>query len=409
MADAEADQGSASHMRRLRKCVLLAIAVALASFGQVWPATAAPARAVAYAAISGSGSTWAAVGLNQWAEDIRADGLVVNFNPDGSVAGLADYRAGVDDFAASDVPFLRYRPGRKVPTSVRYGYSYVPDVAGGVALAYHISVHGHLITNLRLSAKTIMEIFTGGITNWDNSQVTREYGHQLPSLPITPVVHSEVSGVTLVLTNWMAQQFPHQWNAFCARVLRGVRLPCGPVEVYPRLAGFDAQNGSANVIKAVMSHATNGTIGYDEYAYALNDHAPVVRVRNPAGRYVLPTAGHVATALRQAAVTENPASPNFGLQQLRRVFADKDPRSYPLSYYSYLIVPRAGTRLPPGFTKAAGRSLSVYIDFLLCQGQRQAAELGYAPLPANLVKAGRNRVAEIPGHVAHAPRFARCR
>jgi ABC-type phosphate transport system substrate-binding protein len=396
-------------MRHLSKSLLLALAVVVAGVGQAWPAAADPAHPAAYAAISGSGSTWAAVALNQWAEDIRAHGIVVNFNPDGSAAGLADYRAGVDDFAASDVPFLRYRPGRRIPTPVRYGYSYVPDVAGGVALAYHISVAGHLVTNLRLSAKTIMEIFTGRITNWDSPQITRDYGHQLPNLPITPVVHSEASGVTLVLTSWMAQEFPRQWNGFCARVLRGVRLPCGPVEVYPRFAGSDAQNGSSNVINAVMSRARDGAIGYDEYAYALNDHAPVVQVRNPAGRYVLPRAANVAAALKLAIVNEDPASPNFGLQQLRNVFADKDPRSYPLSYYSYLIVPRVGTRLPPAFTRAAGRTLSVYVAFLLCRGQRQAAELGYAPLPVNLVRAGLHQVGEIPGHAAHTPSFARCR
>jgi ABC-type phosphate transport system substrate-binding protein len=396
-------------VRHRSKSLLLVLAVAIAGVGQAWPAAANASHPASYAAISGSGSTWAAVALNQWAEDVLAHGLVVNFNPDGSAAGLADYRAGIDDFAASDVPFLRYRPGRRIPASVRYGYSYIPDAAGGVALAYHISVDGHLIKNLRLAAKTIMEIFTGRITNWDNPQITRDYGHQLPNLPITPVVHSEVSGVTLVLTTWFAQEFPRQWNAFCARALHGVRPPCGRLEVYPRFGRADAQDGSSNVISAVMSRTRNGAIGYDEYAYALNDHAPVAQVRNPAGRYVLPKAANVATALKQAEVNEDPSSPNFGLQQLRRVFTDKDPRSYPLSYYSYLIVPRAGTRLPPAFTRAAGRTLSAYVDFLLCRGQRQAAELGYAPLPVNLVKAGLSQVGKIPGHIAHPPRFASCR
>jgi len=71
--------------------------------------TAAPAGASSDVPISGSGSSWAAIAIDQWALAVRPRGIVVNFNPDGSAAGRVDYITNQDDFAVSDPPF---RSGR---------------------------------------------------------------------------------------------------------------------------------------------------------------------------------------------------------------------------------------------------------------------------------------------------------
>ena len=173
-----------------------------------------------------------------------------------------------------------------------YGYSYVPDTAGGTAFMYHLNVGGHLITNLRLSGKTLMKIFTGQITNWDNPAIKKDYGAQLPNIPIIPVVRSDGSGATFFLTRWMAHLFPSDWNAFCTKVTHGrVHGTCGQTEFYPTSGwgNVKAENGSNNVATYITASYANGAIGYDEYAYALNSHYPVVKVLNPAGYYVLPT------------------------------------------------------------------------------------------------------------------------
>ena len=68
---------------------------------------------------------------------------------------------------------------------------------------------------------------------------------------------------------------------------------------------------------------------------------------NPAGYYVLPTASNVAVALTKAQIDEDPHSLNFLQQNLDSVYTFTDPRTYPLSSYSYLIVPKLGTKEPP--------------------------------------------------------------
>jgi ABC-type phosphate transport system substrate-binding protein len=365
-------------------------------------AAAQPARAGSYVAISGSGSTWSAVALDQWQQDLRPSGVVVNYNPDGSAAGRADYMANQDDFAASDPPFRNGHDqlggtGAEHPTQ---GFSYIPDTAGGTAFMYHIEVAGHLLTNLRLTGLTIMKIFTGQITNWDDPAVTKDAGQQLPNLPITPVIRSDGSGATYFLTRWMSHVYPTQWNAFCKKVRPSVTLPCGQTEFYPLFPGAKSENGSDNVATYITASYGNGAIGYDEYAYALNAHYPVVKMLNPAGYYVLPTASNVAVALTKAVINEHTSSPDFLQQNLDSVYSYNDPRSYPLSSYSYLVVPRHGTQQPTNFSAAKGKTLSTFINYLLCAGQREVAALGYSPLPLNLVTGGLLQVNKIPGHVS---------
>ena len=141
-----------------------ALAAALAASIPEAAAAAVASSSAAYATIAGSGSSWQAVAIDHWAQDLQSDGLTVNYNEDGSAAGRGDYMQGSQvDFVASDVPF-RNGPdklggtGREVPD---YGYSYIPAVAGGIAFVYHLSARGRPIRNLRLSARTLMEIFTG--------------------------------------------------------------------------------------------------------------------------------------------------------------------------------------------------------------------------------------------------------
>lgn len=386
-------------LRFLRAPARVAGTTMLAMAGLVM--MSAPAGAATYIAISGSGSSWSSVALDQWAQDLRPSGVVINYNPDGSAAGRADYMANQDDYAGSDPPFRNGHDelggtGAEHPTQ---GYSYVPDTAGGTAFMYHIEVAGKLVTNLRLSGQTLMEIFTGQITNWDDKAITKDYGAQLPNLPITPVIRSDGSGATFFFTRWMAHMFPSQWNAFCQKVHPGITLPCPQTEFYPLFQGAKSENGSNNVATYITASYGNGSIGYDEYAYALNSHYPVVQLLNPAGYYVLPTASNVAVALTKAVINETPSSPDFLQQNLDSVYTFTDPRSYPLSSYSYLIVPRAGTRQPTNFSAAKGKTLSTYIDFALCAGQQEVSALGYSPLPLNLVQGGLLQTSKIPGAV----------
>jgi ABC-type phosphate transport system substrate-binding protein len=396
--------------------VLLPVAAMTAMLGMLIPAQAAQASGGGvYTPIRGDGSSWAAVALTQWSQNLNNLGITISFNPDGSAEGRSDFLANEDDFAASDPPFRNGKdPFNTGDTEnvKNLAFSYVPDVAGGTAFMYHLDVGGHEITNLRLSGETLTKIFTGVITNWDNPEITHDYGAQLPNIPIIPVVRSDGSGATYFFTRWMSHVYPSIWTNFC-RQEHGVFSggTCPETEFYPEGWGNSkAQNGSEAVASYVSASYGQGAIGYDEYAYALQSHIPVVAVLNPGGYYVEPTASNVAVALTKAVINENPHSQNFLQQNLDGVYTFTDPRSYPLSSYSYLIVPRKPAKgqtpckcytFGDGISSSndPGKTLSTYIDYYLCAGQQYSAELGYSPLPLGLVTGGLLQASKIPGAI----------
>ena len=373
-------------------------AVSVASLGLV--VASAPADAGGYVAVNGSGSSWASIAIDQWSTAVRPNGIVVNYNPDGSAQGRGDYMSNQDDFTGSDPPFRNGRDqlGATNAENPSQGYSYIPDTAGGTAFIYHIEENGHLVQDLRLDPQTLFDIFTGQITNWDDKRITHIYGAQLPNLPITPVIRSDGSGATYFFTLWMSQVFPSEWNKFCARVHPAVHFPCGQTEFYPQFGSAKAENGSNNVMAYITAGYGNGSIGYDEYAYAINSHYPVVQLLNPDKYFVGPTASNVAVSLTKAIINENKNSPDFLQQDLHLLYSFKDPRDYPLSSYSYLIVPREHTQEPTNFTNPKGFTLSKWVNYVLCSGQAHLDTLGYSPLPKNLVQGGLIQNAKVPGN-----------
>ncbi|MFC1417099.1 phosphate ABC transporter substrate-binding protein PstS [Streptacidiphilus cavernicola] len=359
--------------------------------------------------LNGDGSSWAGPALDQWRQDVEPQGIEINFAADGSAAGRAQWAAGQDDFTASDVPFRTHGDAGD-PTgnnssaeNPQYDFSYVPVTAGGTAFMYHLTVAGKLVTDMRMSPDTLVKIFTGKITYWDDPAIRHDYGGTLPHELITPVVRSDGSGATAQFTRYMEHTHKAQWDAYCKAQ---VGTSCGDyTEFFPPSGRMVSQNGSDVVANYIQSPTGEGTIGYDEYAYAKRANWPVVKMLNADGYYTLPTASNVAVALTAAkikGVDDNtpPSDPDYLQQNLDAVYGMKDPRAYPISSYSYLIVPRSGESrgIPPRFTTAKGSALSKYIGYILCAGQGEADQLGYSPIPRGLVKGGLLQVSHIPGN-----------
>jgi ABC-type phosphate transport system substrate-binding protein len=400
----------AARLRGLRATAVLA---AVAVLGLLTFGPAQLAQATTYTAIVGAGSTYAYPALNQWATNLESQGLSISYTPNGSAAGRQAYIEDTVDYAGSDIAFLT--AGDADPfggvdiNNINFAYSYIPDVAGGLSFLYNLQVGGHQIRNMRLSGPTLEKIFTGQITNWDNPEITREYGEQLPSIPITVVTRSDGAGESYFLTDWflngLGSAGRSAWVSYCESQGGGSLCASNPTELYPGLPTFKRLDGAADVTAYIESSVNNGAIGYAEYAYAIPDNIPVVSVENAAGYYQQPTAANVAVSLHAAIINENPDSVDFLMQDLTPVYLDKDPRTYPLSSYSYLIVPRTSRTIggttynPQPFTDGKGATLSAYVGYILCQAQQSAQALGYSPLPKPMVVGGFTQYNFIPGHL----------
>ncbi|WP_307795172.1 phosphate ABC transporter substrate-binding protein PstS [Actinacidiphila acididurans] len=354
----------------------------------------APARADSYARISGAGSTWSQNAIDQWRREVTQYGMTVDYAGTGSSDGRQQFANGTVDFAVSEIPYGMTEFGVREPPP-RRGYAYMPIVAGGTSFMYNLKIGGHQVTNLRLSGNSLAKIFTGKITNWSDPQLRADNpGLTLPNRKIIPVVRSDGSGTTAQFTLWMSKQQGALWNDYCQRL--GKPTPCGLTSYYPVIpgSGFIAQSGSLGVSGYTRQGYAEGAITYVEYSYAVTTGFPVAKILNSAGYYTEPTAANVAVALLQAQINQDKNSSQYLTQILDNVYTNTDKRTYPLSSYSYMIIP---TRLESPLTADKGRTLGAFSYYFLCEGQRQAQPLGFSPLPINLVQAGFDQIKRIPG------------
>jgi phosphate transport system substrate-binding protein len=359
---------------------------------------ATPASADSYVSISGAGSTWSQVAVDAWRADVRASGVVVNFAGTGSTDGRSQFIQGTVDFANTEIPFQNPpEPGQQAEVPSR-PYAYMPIVAGGTSFMYNLSVGGKRVRDLRLSGTTLAKIFTGKVTRWSDPAIQKDYGKTLPNIPIIPVVRSDGAGASAQFSLYMQHQTPSIYCPFIRGKLHLGGSACPSVSFYPAFGQSKAQVGSNGVANYVSASYGAGSIGYVEYAYAKRIDFPVASLLNKGGYFAQPTAGNVAVALTRAKI-----NPNL-TQNLESVYNNNDPRAYPMSSYSYMVVP---TDTTSPFNAAKGKTLSTFINYFLCGGQRKADILGYSPLPKNLVQAGFDQVKRIPGAVK-SPSIANC-
>jgi len=382
---------------------LLGAVVAFAALGVLPPA---PAGAESYQRISGEGSSWAAGAIEAMRVNVKQFGITVDYNPSGSTAGRKNFLNGTVDFAGSDIPFQFHPEDGSDPESPAPGsYAYMPVTAGGTSFMYNLKINGQRVTNLRLSGENVAKIFTAAITSWDDPALVADNpGLQLPKRKIVPVVRSDGSGSSAQLTRWMINQHGGLWQDYCKR--SGRAPACGQTSFYPTVTGMIGQSGDLGVAGYVAQNFAEGAIGYVNYSYSLGARFPVAKVLNKAGYYNEPTPDNVAVSLLKAQINQDKASPDYLTQQLDGVYADTDPRNYPLSSYSYLILP---TKVQGQFNEQKGKTMGAFSYYAMCQAQEQSASLGYSPMPINLVQAGFDQIRKIPGAIVQDINIASCK
>ncbi|MEV4509406.1 substrate-binding domain-containing protein [Dactylosporangium sp. NPDC049525] len=355
---------------------IIASCLAAALIAAAVPGTAR--AAVPHQRIAGTGSSYAANAINAWVAQGQLRGLQADYTPTGSASGRKDFAVQVTDFGVSDLPFRGVDPmtGQRDDAQGR-PYAYAPLVAGAVTFPYQLRVGGQLVRDVRLSGLTLAKIFLGQITNWNDPLITADNGRQLPWLPIIVVVHAEASGVTAQLTAYIAKQFPSLWQEYSGTSVYTEYFPTTPrTGTRPRPL---AVSGSDGVMNTVRAGSSNGAIGYDEYTYALAAGSPVAKVGNAAGYFIAPDPLNVSLSLTRATLNPDLTA------NLDAVYAFDDPRVYPLSGYTYLILPTGAD--DARMTTAKRQTLVDFFAYTACAGQAGISPLGYAPLPLNLVRA----------------------
>jgi phosphate transport system substrate-binding protein len=370
-------------------------------------------------ALMATGSSFAAVAIQEWVGQLATlDDLNINWQVSSSVIGLNTFAQDQVDFAASDIPYSSMQ-STYLP---EFPYQYVPDLASGLSLMYNlIGNDGQQITSLILNARVSEEIFLGEITNWNDPAIAAlnpQLAGDLPNTKIVPVYRTDASGENYLVSDYFLYEDAVDGGDFAATQTTFEAGPAGsPTAVWPTPApgitvsaqypGWQAdnlvgQNGSDNAANYVASPDSDGAITYVETAYAKEHDFPVASLLNAGGNAVQPTSTSVTAALKDAGL-----NPDL-TQNLAKVYSDRSPTAYPLSSYSYLITPCSPTLASAQGTECDGTGtstfptdkgfvLGTFINYLACAGQEQMSELGYAPLPKNLVRDDFKAVGRIEG------------
>lgn len=188
----------------------------------------------------------------------------VRYSGTGSIDGRSQFRSGSVDFAASELPYGLDEDGFTDPPPTR-PFAYVPVVAGGIGLAYKVTVNHRRVTDLRLSGATVAGIFTRTITRWNDPRIQADNPRtRLPDTAIIPVVRADNNATTAGLTQWLSAAQPAVWGAYCSAAGRGPG--CGTTATFPTVPGDASVVSSFGVTGYVGNSGPDGAITYVESA-----------------------------------------------------------------------------------------------------------------------------------------------
>ena len=313
--------------------------------------TAPSGHAAEVTAISGAGATFPYPVYSKWAAAYnRETGVRVNYQSIGSGGGIKQIKAKTVDFGASDAPL---RPA----DLDKSGLLQFPMIMGGVVPVVNLA--GVAPGAIRMNNRLLADIYLGKVRTWNDARVKAENpGLALPAKRITVVHRSDGSGTTWIFTNYLSK-VSAEWK----RKIGNNKAVAWPVGI-----GGKGNEGVASYVKRIK-----GSIGYVEYAYALQNHLTHVKLRNRDGGYVEP-----AAATFQAAAANADWAHAKGFYRVLTDQPGKD--SWPITGASFILMYKR--QMKPD----TGRGVLKFFDWAYQNGAKMAEELDYVPMPAKVVR-----------------------
>ncbi len=343
--------GAADVPKDLAKRIAKHLAEALDDQGDLpFGATPLPQPAIV---LKGAGATFPYPVYSKWLTNYRrANPLVdITYQPIGSEAGVLKLLAGEVDFGASESPDAI----RELDPSQQANYLLFPSVVGAVVPVVNLP---GLPNSIALTPQALAGIYLGTITKWNDPLLQQaNRGVRLPDLAIVVVHRSDGSGTSYAWTDYLSKTSPEWQNRVGASL--SPKWPVG--------RGATGNDGVAKLVKEL-----GGSIGYVEFIYALQNHLSFAKVQNRNSDFVAASLEGIALAANQSLGADD----NFKISIVDPPGRD----AYPISTFTWFIIPAHidgdGKR----------KAISNFLEWTLGPGQRQAAALGYLPLPKDVIQ-----------------------
>jgi phosphate transport system substrate-binding protein len=300
--------------------------------------------------ISGAGATFPYPIYAKWADSYKQKtGNGLNYQSIGSGGGIKQITARTVTFGATDKPMSG--DDLKKNNLVQF-----PMVMGGIVPV--VNIEGIEPGQLVLDGPTLARIFMGEITEWDDEAIAKlNPDAKLPSEAIAVVHRSDGSGTTYNFTYYLGAVSP-EWKDQVG-VDASVEWPVG--------IGAKGNEGvAANVGQ------TANSIGYVEYAYALQNKMTYTDLVNKDGQKVAPESASFAAAAEGA---DWSSQPGFGV-----ILADQPgAKSWPITAATFILIPS-----DPKSPEDAAEALK-FFAWAYKEGDDAAKALDYIPMPDSVV------------------------
>ena len=313
---------------------------------------AAAAIAPAHAEnISGAGATFPYPIYAKWADAYKKEtGIGLNYQSIGSGGGIKQIKAKTVTFGASDAP-LSGKDLNKI------GLVQFPMVMGGIVPV--VNVTGVKAGELVIDGSTLASIFAGKIKKWNDAALAKlNPNAKLPDAAIAVVHRSDGSGTTFNFTYYLSD-VSADWKS---------KVGTGKAVQWPVGIGAKGNEGVANNVGN-----TKNSIGYVEYAYALQNKLTYAKMKNKDGDVVAPTADAFAAA---AANAKWSSKPGFGVILANQPGA----KSWPMTAATWILMYKN-----PKDPKASASALK-FFAWCYAHGDKMAQALDYVAMPSNVVK-----------------------
>jgi len=306
--------------------------------------------------INGAGATFPNPIYSKWFDEYhkKFSTIQINYQSQGSGAGIKQVTEGTVDFGASDGP-MNEEQLKAYQDKHGSGILHFPTVLGAVVPTYNIP---GVSAELNFTPEALAGIFLGKITKWNDPAIADvNKGVTLPAEDIVVVHRADGSGTTYCWTDYLSK-VSEEWKT---KVGKGTSVN------WPVGLGGKGNEGVTGTLKN-----TPDSIGYVELIYAESNKIPYGNVKNAAGVFVKASLASV-TAAAAGAAKEMPD--DF------RVSITNAPGKavYPISTFTWLLIPEK-------FTDSAKRdAIKGFLKWALADGQDYAEALSYAKLPKEVV------------------------
>jgi phosphate transport system substrate-binding protein len=332
----------------IRRIALLCLALSVPAFAQT--------------TLNGAGATFPYPMYSKWFSkyhDAHPD-IQFNYQSIGSGGGIRQVLAGTVDFGASDGPMTDEQLAQ-----AKIKILHVPTVLGAVVPAYNVS---GISGEIKFTPEALAGIFLGKITNWnDKALASANPGVTFPrDEPIVVIHRSDGSGTTFIFTDYLSK-VSSDWQSQAGKGT-SVKWPVG--------LGGKGNEGVAGMIRQMQ-----GSIGYIELIYAVQNKITYGTVKNAAGDFVKASLDSVTAAA--ASVKSMPADFRVSITNA----PGKD--AYPISSFTWLLIPAQSK------DAAKGKIIADFLNWMVDDGQKMTADLTYAPLPASVATKVKDEIKQV--------------